>query len=428
MKNRRLAIIFAVVLVEMLAFSIVLPLLPYLAGEIGASNMQIGLLLAAYPFAQLFGGPLLGGLSDRFGRKPVLIASIIGTGLSFVVLALARALPILFVSRLIDGVTGGNISVSQAYIADVTDERDRGRALGMIGAAFGLGFILGPVSGGLLSGISYTAPAWAGAGLSLVNLVLVTFLLPESLSPEARARLAARKRKIFDVAALRAGLAHHRVGPLLTIRSTTTLGQAMFENTFSLWAIAALAVTARVNGMLLGYVGVLSVIIQGFLIGRLTKRFSDDYLLLGAVALGGVALLLWGFVPNIPLLLLLMPAISLGLAVNNTTLTSALTKAVDRDEVGGILGIQTSIQSFGRVLGPVIGGFLLERATVWSPGVLAGVLWLVMVPYARKVLCIRPGQRACTEPLDADAALAELVPIEPVLAETAPGEPRGGAS
>ncbi|MBN2847044.1 MAG: MFS transporter [Coriobacteriia bacterium] len=147
MTNRRLAIIFAVVLVEMLAFSIVLPLLPYLAGEIGASAFQIGLLAAAYPLAQIFGAPLLGGLSDRIGRKPVLIASIIGTGLSFVVLALARALPILFVSRLIDGITGGNISVSQAYISDVTDPNDRGKALGMIGAAFGIGFILGPVTG-----------------------------------------------------------------------------------------------------------------------------------------------------------------------------------------------------------------------------------------------------------------------------------------
>jgi len=397
MTNRRLAIIFAVVLVEMLAFSIVLPLLPYLAGEIGASAFQIGLLAAAYPLAQIFGAPLLGGLSDRIGRKPVLIASIIGTGLSFVVLALARALPILFVSRLIDGITRGNISVSQAYISDVTDPKDRGKALGMIGAAFGIGFILGPVTGGLLSGISYTAPAWAGAVLSLVNLVLVSTLLPESLTAEDRARLSARRRPLFDLAALRAGLAHHRVGPLLTIRSATTLSHAVFETSFALWAIAALAVSARTNGLLLGYVGVLSVFIQAFLIGKLTKRFTDDSLLLFSVTLGGVALLLWGFVPNVGLLVLLMPAISVGLAVTNTVMTSALTKAVDRDEVGGILGIQTSIQSFARVIGPIAGGFLLERAPVWSPGLLAGILGLAMVPFAYKALCIRPGRRACEE-------------------------------
>lgn len=400
MKNRRLAIIFAIVLVDMLSFSIVLPLLPYLAKEIGASPFQTGLLAAAYPLAQFFGAPLLGSISDRHGRKPVLLVSIFGTAVGFVVLALARVLPILFVSRLVDGITGGNISVAQAYIADVTDPESRGKALGMIGAAFGLGFILGPVTGGLLSGISYTAPAWAGAGLALLNMALVALFLPESLSAEDRERLASRKRKIFDLSALKAGLAHHRVGPLLTIRTSTALSFAIFETSFALWAIAALQVTARTNGLILGYVGILSVLVQAFLIGRLTKRFSDDMLLLAATALAGSALLLWGFAPNVPLLLLLMPALSLGLGVNNTIMSSALSKAVHRDEVGGILGIQTSIQSLARVIGPILGGFLLERAPVWSPGVVAGALSLAMVPYAWKTLCIRPGRRACDEVLE----------------------------
>lgn len=401
MRDRRLLIIFAVVLVDMLSFSIVLPLLPYLARELDASAATIGLLTATYPLAQFFGAPLLGKLSDVHGRKPVLMTSIAGTALGFVVLATARVLPVLFVSRFVDGITGGNISVAQAYIADVTEPQDRGRALGMIGAAFGLGFILGPVTGGLLSGISYTAPAWAGAALALVNLVLVATLVPESLTEADRKRLAARKRPVFDVAALRASLAHHRVGPLLTIRSTTALSAAVFETNFSLWAIAALGLAARTNGLVLGYVGMLSVLIQAFLIGRLTKRFTDDWLLLAALGLSGASLGLWGFVPNLPLLLLLMPAISLGLAVGNTVMTSALTKAVERDEVGGILGVQTSIQSLARIVAPVIAGVLLERGLVWGPGVVAGGLAVAMVPYAWKTLCVRPGRRACDEPVEA---------------------------
>jgi DHA1 family tetracycline resistance protein-like MFS transporter len=398
MKNRRLLIVFAIVLVNMLSFGIVIPLLPYLAGEIGASRFQIGLLTAAYPLAQLFGAPLLGHLSDRFGRKPVLLISIFGTAVGFVVLALARALPILFLSRIVDGLTGGNISVAQAYISDVTDRKERGRALGLIGAAFGLGFVVGPVTGGLLTSISYTAPAWVGAALAALNMVLVVLFLPESLSPEARERLAALKRKVFDLAALRHALIHPRVGPILTVRAVTGVSFALFETMFALWALAALSLSARDTGLFLGYIGILSVLIQGVLIGRLTKRFSDDGLLLTAISVSGVCLVLWGFAPSVLLLAILVIPLSFGLAVGQTVMTSALSKAVPSDEVGGILGVQTSVMSLTRVIAPAVGGFLLERTTVWAPGVVAGVLTLAAVPYAWRTLCVKPGRASCDMP------------------------------
>jgi len=380
--KRRLGIIFAIVLVDMLSFSIVLPLLPYLADDLGASAAMIGLLTAVYPFAQFFGAPLLGRLSDRFGRKPVLLASIAGTAFGFVVLAVARVLPILFVSRFIDGITGGNISVAQAYIADVTDEESRGKALGMIGAAFGLGFILGPVSGGLLSDISYAAPAWAGAILAVINMGLVKFFLPESLTDENKARLAKKRHSSIDFNALRATFAHPRVGRLLWMRLSTGMAYGIFETGFVLWAIAALSLSARTNGLLLGYIGILSVLVQAFLIGKLTARFSDEKLILGSISLAGIALAIWGFVPNIPLLLLLMPALSVGLAVSNTIMTSALSKSVDRDEVGGIMGLQMSIQSFTRIPTPIIAGLLIERAPVWSPGLTAAAFSSLAIPIA----------------------------------------------
>jgi DHA1 family tetracycline resistance protein-like MFS transporter len=402
MNNRRLLIVFAVVLVNMLSFGIVIPLLPYLASEIGASKPQIGLLIAAYPLAQFFGAPILGRLSDRIGRKPVLLISILGTAIGFVVLAVARALPILFVSRIIDGLTGGNISVAQAYISDVSDRQERGRALGLIGAAFGLGFVLGPVTGGLLTGISYAAPAWVGAGLAAVNLLLVTLFLPESLSVEARDRLAAIKRRVFDLATLRHALRHQRVGPILGVRAVTGVSFAIFETMFALWAIAALSLSARNTGLFLGYIGVLSVIIQGGLIGRLMKRYSDDGLLLTAVFVSGVCLVLWGFTPTMAFLAVLAVPLSFGLAVGQTVMTSALSKAVPADEVGGILGVQTSIMSLTRVVAPVIGAFLLDRVTVWAPGVLAGVLTLAVLPYAWRTLCVVPGRSSCEAPADAE--------------------------
>jgi DHA1 family tetracycline resistance protein-like MFS transporter len=396
MKDRRLAIIFSVVLVDMLSFSIVLPLMAYIARDLGATKFQAGLLLAMYPLAQFFGAPILGRLSDRFGRKPVLLVSIFGTMCGFIVLGLANSLAILFVSRFVDGITGGNISVAQAYISDITTPESRGKALGMIGAAFGLGFIIGPATGGILSGYGYAVPAFVGAGLAALNLVLVTLFVPESLTAEDKARLAARKRPMFDVSGLREALGHPRVGPLLGVRAGTGLAFSIFEGGFSLWAVA-IGITQRANGLVLAYVGVLSVLIQLFAIGWLTKRFSDDVLLLGSLSLAAVALAGWGFMPGIPPLLLYMPLLSLGLAVSNTILTSALTKSVHHDEVGGILGIQTSIQSLTRIPAPIIAGALIGSVAVWAPGVLAGAIAAGCAVLAYSRLCWRPGKQACVE-------------------------------
>lgn len=394
MRDRRLLIIFAVVLVDMLSFSIVLPLLPYLAGDLGATPFQIGLLGAMYPVFQFLGAPLLGRLSDRFGRKPVLLVSVAGTVLGFIVLATAQSLWILFLSRALDGITGGNISVAQAYIADITKPEERGKALGMIGAAFGLGFVLGPVTGGILSGISLTAPAWLGAALAAMNLVLIATLLHESLTAEDKARLAARIRKARLAAFLEA-VRHRRVGPLLTVRLLTGIAFGIFESGFALWGIAALDLAPQTNAFILAYVGVLSVFVQAFLIGKLTARWGDDGLLLTSLSVAAVALAAWGFVPSIPPLLVLMPALSFGLAVSNTISTSALTKSVHKDEVGGILGVSTSIQAATRIPAPIIAGGLIDYATVWSPGLTAGLVTAAAAIFAYATLCWRPGAQAC---------------------------------
>lgn len=397
MRDRRLLIIFFVVLVDMLSFSIVLPLLPYLADEFGATAFQIGLLGAIYPMFQFIGAPVLGRLSDRIGRKPVLVLSIAGTVIGFVVLATANSLWILFISRALDGLTGGNVSVAQAYISDVTEPEERGKALGMIGAAFGLGFILGPITGGILSGISYSAPAWLGALLAAANMVLVARFLPESLTAEDKVRLADRRRPRFSVDGLLEALHHRRVGPLLSIRFLIGVSFGIFESGFALWAIAALALPARTTSFVLAYVGVLSVFMQAFLIGRLTKRWSDDGLLVVALGVSAISLAAWGFVDSLVLLIVLMPAISFGLAVSNTVSTSALTKSVHRDEVGGILGVSTSIQAFTRIPAPIIAGALIGYFTVWSPGALSGAVSAIAAALAVATLCWGRGAPACAE-------------------------------
>jgi DHA1 family tetracycline resistance protein-like MFS transporter len=382
LKDRRLLIIFGIVLVDMLSFSLVLPLLPYYAKTFGANPVVTGLIFSAYPFAQVFAAPVLGRLSDRHGRKPVLMLSIAGTVGALLLLGFSNSLLMLLASRLLDGITGGNISVAQAYMTDVTSEADRGKAFGLIGAAFGIGFILGPALSGVLSGSGMHVPPFVAAGFAAVNILLVATVLPESLTPGRRAEVAAAPPHRFDLHGLGAALRLPVVGPLLWVRIVVGFSFAVFEGGFTLWAAHALGVGPTVNAYILTYVGVIQVIIQGAVIGPLTKRFSDAVLIVGATALAGVSLGVWGFSPNLWVLAAVIPFISLGMAVTNTILGSALTKAVRPEQVGGMVGLSTSLGSLTRIPAPATAGLLLQAVSPWAPGLLAGLLTAATVPYA----------------------------------------------
>src|SRR5512141_1669343 len=237
MKNRLLFSIILVVFIDLLGFSLILPLLPYYAETFKANNFVTGLLVASYAAAQLVGAPLLGRLSDRYGRRPVLIASIFGTFIGFLMLGFARTLAMLFAARMLDGLTGGNLSIAQAYISDVTEAKDRSKGLGLIGAAFGLGFIIGPVTGGFLSQWGYSVPAFVAAALSFTNLILIYAWLPESLTTEKRANMT-EKRPAVSLRALLKALQRPFTGSLLTTRFFFGLAFAIFQTIFSLYTLA----------------------------------------------------------------------------------------------------------------------------------------------------------------------------------------------
>lgn len=391
MKNRRLLIIFGVVLVDMLSFSLVLPLLPYYAQQFGATPAIAGLIFSAYPLMQVIATPILGRLSDLWGRKPVLLLSIAGTASALIMLGLANSLWMLLASRMIDGITGGNISVAQAYMTDVTSEEDRGQAFGLVGAAFGIGFILGPAIGGLLSQYGQMVAPFVAATLAIGNLLLVAFVLPESLSAERRAQVRAEPARGFSMRELGGTLGLPRVGPLMTVRIGIGFTFAVFEGGFSLWAANSLGLTAMQNGLFLAYVGVLSVVIQLALIKPLTRRFSDPQLITGATLLAGVSLTIWGFSPSLLALALLMPFLSLGMAVANTIIGSALTKSVYPDEVGGIIGLASATGSLTRIPAPFVAGLLLGVNGA-APGVLAGAVTLAIVPFAYLRLIRHPDE------------------------------------
>jgi DHA1 family tetracycline resistance protein-like MFS transporter len=408
-KNSRLLTIFVIVFVDLLGFGLILPLLPYYAETYGATAVVVGLLVASYAAAQLVGAPLLGRLSDRIGRRPVLILSVTGTLAGFLLLGFADPLGrllsslvapqsanlmiigVLFLSRIIDGLTGGNITVAQAYIADVTDEQNRAKGLGLIGAAFGLGFIIGPATGGTLSQWGYNLPAFVAASVSAVNLILIFFWLPESLTSERREAASLRHRPPFTLNALLQALNRPKVGPLLYVRFFYGLAFATFQSIFSLYA-QAIGLNSQTTGYVLAYVGLLSVVVQGGLIGVLTRRFRESWLIITGLWLMTGALLAWAFTANLWLLLIVLLPLALSGGVLNTVIQSAISKSVSREDVGGMLGIAASLEATTRVIAPSVGGYLLQNLGTWAPGVFSAVLmaWAITVAYRRIIL---PAQR-----------------------------------
>ncbi len=405
MKNSRLAIIFTIVFIDLLGFGLILPLLPYYAETYGATPLIIGLLVASNAAAQLLGAPLLGRLSDRLGRRPVLLFSITGTLIGFLLLGFAdplgkllagwvapqatnqMILAFLFLSRILDGITGGNITVAQAYIADVTDEKNRAKGLGLIGAAFGLGFIIGPAAGGALSQWGYNTPAFVAAVVSFLNLIAIFFLLPESLTAERRELAIQNQKPPFTLKALLQALQQPKVGPLLHIRLFYGLAFATFQSIFALYA-QSIGLSPQTTGYVLAYVGLLSVITQAGLIGILTRRFHENWLIITGLWVMTASLLAWAFTEQLWVLLVVLLPLALSAGVLNTVIQSAISKSVSREEVGGILGIAGSLEAISRVIAPTIGGILIQQIGRSAPGIFSALImaWVVSFAYRRIIL------------------------------------------
>ena len=392
MRKGPLPILFVFVVVDLLGFSLILPLLPYYAKAFSASPLIIGLLGTSNALAQVLAAPLIGRFSDRFGRRPLLLLGTFAGFACFLMLGLARSLTMIFASRIINGLLGGNQALAQAYITDVTDEKDRARNLGVLGAAFGVGFIIGPALGGFLSSFGNSVPAFAAAGLSLVNFLWIAVALPESLTAERRRAAAGGRQPPITARAMVAAMRRPRVGPLLTTIFVYSLAFGVFTATFALYALRQLGLSAQFTGYILAYVGVILVLVQALAVGPLTARFSEARIIVMALPIVGFTLLAWGFVPNVPLLLVVFAPMSAAAGILGTVINSALTKSVSRDEIGGTLGISTSLQSLTQVISPVLGGFLLGQLGAWSLGLLGALMMAGLTWFAFKQ--VLPSERA----------------------------------
>jgi DHA1 family tetracycline resistance protein-like MFS transporter len=363
--------------------------MPYIAANYGLNPFFVGLLLATYPIGQVFGTPILGRLSDRFGRKPILLLSVGGTFIALITLGLTLwlnptgAILIIFATRLFDGLTGGNITVAQSYISDVTTPENRAKGLGMIGAAFGLGFIFGPAIGGFMSQWGYQVPALFAASLSFTNLVLITVILPESLSLETREKLRHSEKTKFSLKILKEALEKPVVGPLLHSRVYYSIAHGIFQTIFALYAQKRLNLNAAQTGLVLGYVGILVVIVQVGFIGKLTKKYTETQLMRASSLILAISYVLWALAPNLILLMIVLIPISAASGILNTVLRSALTKAVSREEIGGILGLSSSLESMTSIVTPILGGFLMASIGTWAPGIFSSIisislLWFIV--------------------------------------------------
>ncbi len=400
-RKASLPLLFSVVFMDMVGFGFIIPLIPDYIAKFGGAPALAGLLQATYAIGQFFAAPIVGRLSDRFGRKPLFLFSIGGTFLSLVLLGFAPSLGILFLSRILDGLTGGNITVAQSYIVDITDSRNRARGLGLIGMAFGLGFIIGPLFGGLLSRFGIAVPAFVAAGIAFMNLILITFVLPESLTKERKEELARNPRSAFSARVLLETLRRRGTGPVLHMTIVYSFAFALFESMFAIFASAALGLDSTTRGLLLAYVGLLVAFVQGGMVGLLAKRFDERALAVAGISLAAAGLLLYALSPSLRILVIALLPLSIGSGIGSTMLRTLLTKSVPHEASGGTLGIASSVESLARIAGPLAGGSLLGFLGPRMPGIVAGILagytaWLGY-RFLLKEDCLADGAVSCGE-------------------------------
>jgi DHA1 family tetracycline resistance protein-like MFS transporter len=377
MRKASLGTIFLTVFLDLLGFGLVIPFLPGFARELGASDLVAALTGAVYSLMQFLLVPVWGRLSDRIGRRPVLLASIAATAAGMVFLGFANTLALLFVARLWSGAATANIAVAQAYIADVTPPEGRARGMGMIGMAFGLGFIFGPFVGGILAhvpimGRAAALPSFVAAGLSLVNLGFAAVTLPESLPRELRGRSSSHRRSPIDFARTRQALAHPDIGRALVINFLVVFWFAGMEQTFRLFTDDAFSMSVGQTGAFLGLVGVAAAVVQGGLIGRLSRRYGEVRLLVAGLLIQTVGFMVLGLSPRFTVaprgaLALACVLIAGGSGLVTPSVSSYVSRKAEANEQGMMLGTMQSLSALARVLGPAVGGLLYQAVAPGAP-------------------------------------------------------------
>ena len=383
-KMASLLIVYTTVFIDLLGFGIIIPVLPFYALSFGASGLWIGILTTAYSAAQFIGAPIVGRLSDIYGRRPLLLLALSGSVLSLILTGVAGSLGMLIAARAMAGLFGGSIAAAQAYVADVTTREDRSKYMGLLGASIGMGFVFGPAIGAGLSRFGYGTAAFVAAAIAGLNLIVACFRLEES-RPSAQ-RLAAREAvgghgRRFSFAGLGPALSDPGIRPVLLATFLVTMGFVGMETTYALLGAKRFAMTPMDLGYVFTFIGVVVVIVQGGLIGRLTKVFGEQRLAVAGALIMALGLICVPFAMTWGLSVAALGVLSVGQACSSPTLSTLLSKCAGHDEQGGVLGLGQSLASAARGFGPIVAGLLYDHDVGWpfwlgaSLCVVAG--WLV---------------------------------------------------
>ena len=357
-KKASLNVIFLTVFIDLMGFGILIPILPTFGTKIlHISDFQIGIAVAAYSLMQFLFNPVLGKLSDRFGRRPIILTSLLSTATSYLIFSFTDSFFLLIFSRVLAGLGGSNIGVAQAYIADVTDKSERSKGMGVIGAAFGLGFVFGPLIGGYLSNFSYAIAGFGSATFSFMAFLFAFFALPESLKEKDTSKIS---YKLFDLKFTKEVFKIPSVGLLITLFFIIVFSMANIYGTFSILGYKVYGFTDQQNGILFGINGLTGAIVQGGLIRILSKKFSDKPLVLAGTFFMVIGLGMLPYGENFWGVSMVMIVLSIGTGILQPTLMSMVSKYSPDRKQGAILGLNQSIASFARVLGPLWGGFSFD--------------------------------------------------------------------
>lgn len=382
-----LAIIFFTVFIDLLGFGIIIPLLPFYAERFGGSAQTVAMLSVSFSAMQFVFMPIWGRLSDRIGRRPILLLGLFGSFASYLAFGLAASLPLLFLSRMFAGIAGATVSTAQAFIADTTTPENRAKGMGLVGAAFGLGFIFGPAIGGILSRWGHVVPPMFAALLSLLNFVAAWFLLPESRPAHVPATARAATSRLES---LRKALTRPTLPALLLIYVTVVAAFSGFETTFALFSERRFGFTEETIGYIFAYVGLVLTVVQGGLVGRAVHRFGERRLVPAGLLMMTLGLVLIALSRSVFELFVANGVLAFGMGFNSPALTALISRGSDPEDQGGILGVSQGLASLARIVGPAWAGFLFDHWGMSSPYLSSA--GLMMIAFAVSVVSLRSGE------------------------------------
>ena len=368
-------IIFAILVTEIMGFSLILPFLPFYATDLGASPLQIGLILALFSLFQFISAPIMGKLSDTYGRRPLLIFSQLSTFISFIILGFAGTLWMIYLSRIVDGLLGSNFTIAQAYLSDISSKKDRSKAFGISGAAFGFAFLIGPAVGGYLAQFNYSLPSFMAAGLSLITIITTFFFLPETIKNKKPKKI--KIAELFDTKPFTKYFSQQKISLKLWQFSSFFMSHVIWVSVFALYADRQLNIGTKEVGFILAYAGLMSIILRGVLLEKIIDFFGEKKLKFAGYLSVIIGLLLAVFIKNFWLYFGVMTLFSFGFGILRPLLLGSISREVSENEQGAIMGLTSSLGSLTQIFGPLIGGFLINYFFPGSVAIAAGAVMII---------------------------------------------------